>query len=305
ICQRFERIAGERQRQSADNVTLTIEDIGGDAALRDTLKEFYRRALAALPGRRVRTAARRLCENSLISPEGRRLSLEENEIKRQLRLSPETLRQLVSSRLLRCDSRADSMYYELSHDALIEPVLATRQARDLLLGALGLVAGGISWLVTLGPLFLSVVFFIGVLAKMFPESFGLDSPPTWTKDLAWQVFMALILITFLMAFAMAAFSKVIFSGGLRTIRRYLRRGRAELLEPAIAAAIDLLFGWSAVVGGYLWLFLSVVFALYVLVLLGSYLEVWSRLEGYPVFYERGPHLDMVAWVIAALALSLL
>src|SRR5262249_8156578 len=84
-----------------------------------------------------------------------------------------------------------------------------------------------------------------------------------------------------------------------------RRGRAELLEPAIAAAIDLLFGWSAVVGGYLWLFLSVVFALYVLVLLGSYLEVWSRLEGYPVFYERGPHLDMVAWGIAAFGLSLL
>src|SRR5262249_56317756 len=34
------------------------------------------------------------------------------------------------------------------------------------------------------------------------------------------------------------------------------------------------------------------------------LEVWSRLEGYPLFYERGPHLDMVAWVIAALALLL-
>jgi hypothetical protein len=135
ICQRFERIAGERQRQSADKVTLTIEDIGGEAALRNTLKDFYRRALAALPGRRVRKAARRLCENFLISPEGRRLSLEENEIKRQLRLSSETLRHLVSNRLLRCDSRADSIYFELSHDALIEPVLATRQARGLLLGS--------------------------------------------------------------------------------------------------------------------------------------------------------------------------
>ena len=85
ICQRFERIAGERQRQSTDDVTLTIEDIGGEAALRDTLKEFYRRALAAVPARRVRKAARRLCENFLISPEGRRLSLEENEIKRRRR----------------------------------------------------------------------------------------------------------------------------------------------------------------------------------------------------------------------------
>jgi hypothetical protein len=296
ICQRFERIAGERQRQSTDDVTLTIEDIGGEAALRDTLKEFYRRALDAVPGRRVRKAARRLCENFLISPEGRRLSLEENEIKHQLRLSSETLRQLVSSRLLRCDSRADSMYYELSHDALIEPVLGTRQARGFVLGSLGLVAGGISWLVTLGLLVISLVFFIGAVLKM------LDSPPTWTNDIEWPAFTALILIAFLMAFSMVVFSKVIFSGGLRTIRRYRRRGRAELLEPAIAAEIDLLLGWSAVVGGYLWLFLSAVVLLFVLVLLGSYLEVWSRFESYRLFYERGPHLDMVAWVIAALAL---
>jgi hypothetical protein len=298
ICQRFERIAGERQRQSTDSVTLTIEDIGGEAALRDTLKEFYRRALEALPGRRVREAARRLCENFLISPEGRRLSLEENEIKRQLRLSSETLRQLVSNRLLRCDSRADSIYYELSHDALIEPVLATRQARGFVLGSLGLVAGGISWLVTLGLLVVSVLFFIGAMIKM-----NVDSPPAWTKDinLEWPAFGALCL----MLFGMVAFSKVIFSGGLRTIRRYRRRRRAELLEPAIAAEIDLLFGWSAVVGGYLLLSLSVVFALFVLVMLGSYLEVWARLEGYPLFYERGPHLDTVAWVIAALALLVL
>jgi hypothetical protein len=300
ICQRFERIAGERQRQSTDNVTLTIEDIGGEAALRDTLKDFYRRALDALPGRRVRTAVRRLCENFLISPEGRRLSLEENEIKRQLRLPSETLRLLVSNRLLRCDSRADSIYYELSHDALIEPVLATRQMQGLLLGSVGLVAGGISWLVTLGLLVLSLALLIASVLKTNFEFFGLDSPPAWTKDtnVEWSGFMAL----FLMLFGMVAFSKVIFSGGLRTIRRYRRRTRAELLEPAIAAEIDLVFGWSAVVAGYLWLFLSAVVLLLVLILLGSYMEVWSHLEGYRLFYERGPRLDMIATVIAALAL---
>jgi hypothetical protein len=108
---------------------------------------------------------------------------------------------------------------------------------------------------------------------------------------------------FLMLFGMVAFSRVIFSGGLRTIRRYLRRRRAELLEPAIAAEIDLLLGWSAVVGGYLWLFLSLVAVLIVLVPLGSYLGVWPRDEqNYSLFYERGPRLDMIATVIAALAL---
>jgi hypothetical protein len=40
-------------------------------------------------------------------------------------------------------------------------------------------------------------------------------------------------------------------------------------------------------------------------MLGSYVQAWSRLEGYHLFYERGPHLDTVAWIIAALALLLL
>src|SRR5215467_13683728 len=127
----------------------------------------------------------------------------------QLRLPSETLSLLVSNRLLRCDSRADSIYYELSHDALIEPVLATRQARGLLLGAFGLVAGGISWLVTLGLLVISVALFIGAVVQTNFASLGLASPPAWTKDIniEWPAFFAL----FLMLFGMVTFSKVIFS----------------------------------------------------------------------------------------------
>ncbi|HEY7666039.1 MAG TPA: hypothetical protein VH934_23215 [Xanthobacteraceae bacterium] len=301
ICQRFERTALERQRQSAADVALTIEDIGGEAALRDTLKDFYRRALAAVPGRRVRQAARRLCENYLISPEGRRLSLEENEIKRQLWLPSETLRQLVSSRLLRCDSRADSMYYELSHDALIEPVLATRQARGFLLGSLGVVAGAISWLVTVGLLVIFAALLVEGVVRMNFAYFGYDSPPEWTKDanVEWPAFVAV----FLMVFGMVMFSKIIFSGGLRTIRRYyLRRRQTQLLEPAMAAQIDLVLGWPAVVGGFFWLFVSLVIVLVLFVVLGSYLGAWEHLSGYAMFYERGPRIDLVALVVAALAL---
>jgi hypothetical protein len=302
ICQRFERIALERQRQSAGDVVLTNDDIGGEAALRNTLKDFYRRALSAVPGRRERQAARRLCVNYLISPEGRRLSLEESEVKRQLRLSSETLRQLVSTRLLRCDSRADSMYYELSHDALIEPVLATRQARGLVLGSLGLVAGGISWLVTLGLLFITGLFFIAVVLNAFFTISGVKPPPDWewtTNDVIWLGFIA----SFLMLFGMVTFSKAIFSRGQRTIRRYLRRRRAELLEPAIAAEIDLLLGWPAVVGGGFWLFLSVAIVIVVSIPLGyHYLGIGARDESYSLFYERGPRLDLAATLVAALAL---
>jgi Novel STAND NTPase 1 len=303
ICQRSERIARERQRQSADNVVLTIDDIGGEAALRDTLKDFYRHALAAVPGRRERQAARRLCVNYLISPEGRRLSLEESEIKRQLRLSSETLGQLVSNRLLRCDSRADSMYYELSHDALIEPVLATRQARGFLLGSLGLVAGGISWLATLAVLVITGFLFIAAVFNTLFTIFGMEPPAEWdwtTNDVIWLAFIA----SLLMLFVMVTFSKAIFSRGQRTIRRYLlRRRQAVLLEPAIAAEIDLLLGWPAVVGGSLWLFLSAVIMIVVSMQLGyHYLGIGSRDESFSLFYERGPQLDMAAIVVGVLAL---
>ena len=141
ICQRVERIVAQRQPQSPANLTVTLADIGGEAALEETLRDFYVDAIRALPKRSERRAVRRLCQEYLISPEGRRLSLEENEIRRQLELSGETLRQLVANRLLRTDSRSDSSYYELSHDALVEPVLATRRKRAMLVGWLGLVLG--------------------------------------------------------------------------------------------------------------------------------------------------------------------
>ena len=35
----------------------------------------------------------------------------------------ETLKYLVNTGLLRSDNRSDSTYYELSHDALVEPIL--------------------------------------------------------------------------------------------------------------------------------------------------------------------------------------
>ena len=141
ICQRVERIVAQRQPQSPANLTVTLADIGGEAALEETLRDFYVDAIRALPKRSERRAVRRLCQEYLISPEGRRLSLEENEIRSQLKLTGDTLRQLVANRLLRTDSRSDSIYYELSHDALVEPVLATRRKRGLLVGWLGLVLG--------------------------------------------------------------------------------------------------------------------------------------------------------------------
>jgi len=69
----------------------TEQDIGREAALGATLQDFYSQEIRALSSLRQRRALYRLCEEYLISPEGRRLSIDGNEIHMQLKLSDENL----------------------------------------------------------------------------------------------------------------------------------------------------------------------------------------------------------------------
>ena len=95
------------------------------------LRHFYQRTLQTFPPARQR-AVRELCETGLINKSRRRLSLEEEEIGGTFRVTPDELKQLVDERLLRADPRLDSVYYELAHDTLIEPILDHRaDMRDL------------------------------------------------------------------------------------------------------------------------------------------------------------------------------
>jgi hypothetical protein len=143
-----------------------MADIGGEAALRRTLQDFYKQEISALPTRRLRRAVRRLCKEYLISPAGRRLSIETHEIHRRLKLPEEILRKLVDRRLLRADQRADSTYYELSHDTLVEPILATSRVWDILLGILNMVGGvimlAIAFLLLSGAASGVIAFMIGI-----------------------------------------------------------------------------------------------------------------------------------------------
>ena len=150
ICQQIERIAAEKQKGGGGELELSLADIGGEAAFAETLLNFYHDAILSLPSRSVRKAARRMCEDYLISPEGRRLSLEERQLQEQLKLTPAALQQLVDRRLLRTDRRADNTYYELSHDALVRPILDQSRTMAvasgwmyLLLGILAFAMGAI------------------------------------------------------------------------------------------------------------------------------------------------------------------
>jgi hypothetical protein len=140
--------------------------------------------------------------------------------------------------VLRSESRSDSGYYELSHDTLVEPVLATRRKRALLLGWLGLLAG----------VFVSVVMsFIGLFLLYF-FAFEFDYAEANAERFG-QIFEAAVSV--LAMFGVAVFSFGLARGGLRKLSRYRRRapegadtehgGNTVSIVGIILGAIALLF----------------------------------------------------------------
>jgi hypothetical protein len=224
ICQRIERIVAERQQRTGNALTITMRDIGGEAALRATLQDFYKQEIRALSRQRQRRAVRRLCEEYLISPEGRRLSIEEHEIYRQLKLSGEILGTLVDRRLLRSDQRADSIYYELSHDTLVEPVLATRRLRGrvvglltAIVGALLLLIAGVGTLPHLAVLYQHIFYESGIVV---PESLAHSTDVEAAK----RAMLEYTIVSLIFGVPISTFVGVIlFRKGVRMFRRYRSR----------------------------------------------------------------------------------
>ena len=128
VCQFVERsILPNKQPSEADGpIEIDDADLGGRDGLEGVLRHFYQRTLQTFPVARQR-AVRNLCENGLINKSRRRLSLDEEEIERTFAVTPDDLKQLVDERLLRADPRLDSVYYELAHDTLIDPILDHRE----------------------------------------------------------------------------------------------------------------------------------------------------------------------------------
>ncbi len=213
ICQRMERVMADKQKLGGDQGQFSLKDLGGEEGLAETLSHFYADAINSLQGYFVRRTARRMCEEYLISPEGRRLSVDERELQSQLGLEPKALRQLVDRRLLRTDRRADSTYYELSHDALVQPVLDSGRTQALLMGWTGSVIGG-------------VVLFVALLLGGFGIYWGF----TEAKEGGDKAAAVLIVIA---AIAFGYFGLRWFWTGRRTRRRYRRPVPGKLIQPVI------------------------------------------------------------------------
>ena len=129
ICRHLEAVARKRQLGGSQDVVLTRADVGGQKALDRLLRDFFKAAVAKVAGCRARGRVRKLCVNHLISVDGRRVSLSEHEISERSKVKRTALDILVDARILRFETRAGVIYYELGHDAMIEPVLGLRRNR--------------------------------------------------------------------------------------------------------------------------------------------------------------------------------
>jgi len=226
ICQRIESIAAFKQKQAGGEVVVNFKDLGGDAGLAETLENFYADAIRSLPVRYLRGAVRVLCEQYLISPEGRRLSVEERELLRQLKLPRETLSQLVDRRLLRTDRRSDSTYYELSHDALVQPVLASRRVQAMV----------VSWAAVLAGSIVCLAAAAFIMLCLYTIIFGTSNTPSGEAGLSIFAFLSLFV---------GAGGIVWFRSGLRRLRRYRRHAPSEAAEvlPTLQPLKFRILGW--------------------------------------------------------------
>ena len=291
ICQRIERVAAFKQQQTSAEIVLSFKDIGGDAALEETLESFYSDAIRSLPARYLRGAVRVLCEQYLISPEGRRLSVEERELLRQLKLPRETLSQLVDRRLLRTDRRSDSTYYELSHDALVQPVLASRRLQALVVSWAAVLAGSIVGLAAGGVFLILVAYSFSSSKKTASDYFGLS-------------------ILLLTALLLGAAGLAWFKSGSRKLRRYRSHAPSEFTRslPTLLPFKDRLLGWVMLVTGPTLLIVWGFVGLFGLLKYGTPIATHGKvpgwlgwmegdiIEAWPIVHDH-PLVEMLWWVI--------
>lgn len=123
ICQHAEMMA------KAGNKRITPDDLGN---LDHIFNNYYTTQISSLGDLHDQRAARLLIENGLIfEDDQRRLSLYEGQIDRDYQVSPELLRKLVDTHLIRSEpDPRGGFVYELSHDSLIAPILKAKKERE-------------------------------------------------------------------------------------------------------------------------------------------------------------------------------
>jgi tetratricopeptide (TPR) repeat protein len=129
LCRHIEDMVREKKKKETTDIIVKEEDLGGEAGMQRVMQRFYDDQVEQLRPGAEKETVRKLCEEGLISITDRRLSLEEDEITRQFKVSKDLLQELVNLRLLRAEPRVGSVYYELSHDTLVVPIRESQKKR--------------------------------------------------------------------------------------------------------------------------------------------------------------------------------
>jgi len=110
-------------------LSLEMDDVRD---LQTVLRGYYLRQIKGLKKRKDRRLARQLLENHLLLPKSRqRTSKDGAYIKEVLGIEPDLLAKLEDSRLIRrIHKTGNNPIYEISHDTLVEPILAEKRNRE-------------------------------------------------------------------------------------------------------------------------------------------------------------------------------
>lgn len=137
------------RRVARKSSKISAKDVGGAAGMQRILRSHYAKMMRMFPVLRAGWSARRfmpfrgngiifhsprrcirnLCERGLITPSGRRNTVMRDMIRAVYGVPDHDLEKLLEVRLLRREFRIGSDFFELSHDSLLNPIIAKRRHR--------------------------------------------------------------------------------------------------------------------------------------------------------------------------------
>lgn len=94
------------------------------------LEGFYEKQLAILRPSQKMMLARQVIEMELLTATGKRQSVVEEELMQNSGISRDLLLELEGLRLLRSETRLDSLYYEITHDTIVPPIWKARRIAE-------------------------------------------------------------------------------------------------------------------------------------------------------------------------------
>ncbi len=119
MCRQLEDKIIQQRRPASFQVTPDF--YGGTDGIRQIIEDFYHQVLEKTPAAE-RDAVEKLLARGLIR-NGRRIMMEASAMRDEYGVPQAALELLHDERLLKREARKGEMYYEISHDTLVKPVL--------------------------------------------------------------------------------------------------------------------------------------------------------------------------------------